>query len=184
MCVPQHPFTCSKHSLPTRAINSFSLSFCWGVSSLLDGVMARCLEEGRSKTRERGRAMAMVALLSLASRAASHATRRRRRRSTGLGCVRRALGRCLSALIVAVSVPRDQRLPSKSWAAPHTPHGEARCQRPGSRFTGRFLPRFGPIDLSSEGRAQKSSLGHPSLAVSSFDCRAAHTEPRQPKQHQ
>ena len=60
MCVPQQPFTCSKHSLPTRAMSSFSRSFCAGVSSLLDGVMARCFEDGRSKTRERGRAMAMV----------------------------------------------------------------------------------------------------------------------------
>ena len=71
--------------------------------------------------------------------------------------VRRALGWCLSALIVAGSVPRAQRLPSKSWAAPHTPHGEARCRNPGSRFTGRFLPRFGPIDLYPRG-ARKNHL--------------------------
>ena len=46
-------------------MSSFSRSFCAGVSSLLDGVMARCFDEGLSKTRERGRAMAMLALLSL-----------------------------------------------------------------------------------------------------------------------
>ena len=36
--------------------------------------MARCFDEGLSKTRERGRAMAMLAWLSLASWAAFHAT--------------------------------------------------------------------------------------------------------------
>ena len=73
ICVPQHPLTASKHSLPTLAINSFSFSFCAGVISLDEGVMARCFDEGLSKTRERGRAMAMLAWLSLASWAAFHA---------------------------------------------------------------------------------------------------------------
>ena len=165
MCVPQHPFTCSKHSLPTLAINSFSFSFCAGVISLDEGVMARCFDEGLSKTRERGRAMAMafalpwLGVVGSLSRDASASTPLDR------SGVRPTRARTVPVrfYVVRAACPGPSASHQKAGPSSQPPH-EARFGK--SCFTascGTFAGTIVRIDLASRRAPKSEILGLQSL---------------------